>query len=115
MKLITVELERQLLKNGVDAAAGHNTAHYPPVLKLFTPWANATWLITERDPEDPDLLFGLCDLGVGEPELGYVRLSELMALRGPAGLKVERDRWFQPHLSIAEYATLARAERRIST
>ena len=31
-----------------------------------------------------------------ENELGYFNLHELQALRGPAGLKVERDRWFDP-------------------
>ena len=54
------------------------TAGIPlPVVKLFTPDASATWLLTELDPADPDLAFGLCDLGLGCPELGYVRLSEL--------------------------------------
>lgn len=56
MKLITKEIERQLLKNG--ATPGED---YKPVLKIFCPWGAATWLITEMDPEDPDILFGLCD------------------------------------------------------
>ena len=30
-----------------------------PVVKLFTPDANATWLLVELDPEDSDLAFGL--------------------------------------------------------
>ena len=47
----------------------------------LTPDAGVTRLLTELDPGDEDLTFGLCDLGVGEPELGYVRISELQALR----------------------------------
>jgi hypothetical protein len=45
-----------------------------PVVKLFTPGAGAAWLLTELDPDDPDIAFGLCDLGLGFPELGSVRL-----------------------------------------
>lgn len=31
-----------------------------PLIKLFTPDAGATWLLTEVDPDDPDRAFGLC-------------------------------------------------------
>jgi hypothetical protein len=47
------------------------------VVKLFNPCGAATWLLTELDPDDPDIGFGLCDLGLGSPELGSVRISEL--------------------------------------
>jgi hypothetical protein len=30
------------------------------VVKLFTPDAACTWLLTELDPDDPDIAFGLC-------------------------------------------------------
>ncbi|MET1755530.1 DUF2958 domain-containing protein [Novosphingobium sp. RD2P27] len=44
---------------------------YPPsVIKLFTPDAQARSLLSEADPRDPDLAFGLCDLALGFPELG---------------------------------------------
>ena len=61
-------------------------------VKLFTPWAGWTWYITEFDGEDT--LFGL--VSGHEVELGYVSLAELEALRGPSGLRVERDRHFEP-------------------
>lgn len=38
-----------------------------PVVKLFTPDAGATWLLTEVDPEDHGSAFGLCNLGLGFP------------------------------------------------
>lgn len=39
---------------------------------------NADWFITEKDMEDQQIqAFGLCDLGMGHPELGYVSLEEL--------------------------------------
>jgi hypothetical protein len=47
------------------------------VVKLFTPWAWATWFLTELHPNDPDVALGLCHLGMWMPELGYVRILEI--------------------------------------
>lgn len=69
MELITAEIRGALFANGRRAAQGEDIDPLP-VVKLFTPDANATWLLTEVDVEDPDILFCLCDLGVGSPELG---------------------------------------------
>ena len=118
MKLITAEQRAQLIANGIAQRSATNTGialDFEPVVKLFTPDANATWLISELDPEDPDLAFGLCDLGLGEPELGYVRISELGSPRGPPGLPIERDLYFWPGQTIAGYADQTRTERRIVT
>jgi hypothetical protein len=84
-----------------------------PVAKLFTPDAGATWLLTECDPDEPDRLFGLCDLGLGFPELGYVSLTEITSIRGPLGLPVERDRHFVACKSLTAYAEEARIKGRI--
>jgi hypothetical protein len=77
------------------------------VVKLFTPDAGATWLLTEIDPSDPDIAFGLCDLGLGETELGYVSLSELADVRGQIGLPIERDLYFKATKTLSEYAAEA--------
>jgi hypothetical protein len=107
-ELLTVEDRDQLLVNAIAGDRDH-----PPVVKLFTPDANATWLISEVDPDDADRLFGLCDLGLGHPELGYVSLAELSALRGPLGLPVERDEHFIPKTLLSIYADEARGKGRI--
>jgi hypothetical protein len=102
--LITPELRSRLLANG---SAKQETDHVP-VVKLFFPCSAATWLITEMMPDNPDILFGLCDLGMGFPELGYVSLSELEAVRGPLGLGIERDAGFEPKHPLSVYADAAR-------
>ena len=84
-----------------------------PVVKLFTPDAGATWLLTEIDPTDYDRAFGLCDLGLGEPELGYVSLGELATVRGPLRLPIERDAAFTGGKLLSEYAIEAQRMRRI--
>src|SRR3546814_8413576 len=72
--LIPSELRARLLHNGARAASDEQ--HDPfPVVRLHTPDANASWLLTELDPADPDLAYGLCDLGLGAPKLDYVRLA----------------------------------------
>ena len=92
MKFHMSAQRQRLLRNG--QASRERDIDHVPVVKLFTPDASATWLLTELDPDDPDRAFGLCDLGLGCPELGYVSLAELAALRGPMGLPVERDMHF---------------------
>lgn len=108
MKLITDAQRAQLLAHGTVTASGGT--HDPlPVVKLFTPDANATWLLAELDPQDPDLAFGLCDLGLGCPELGYARLAEITAVCGPLGLAVERDLHFAADRPLSAYTDDARA------
>ena len=78
------------------------------MVKLFTPDGQCTWLLTELDPDDRDIMFGLADLGLGCPELGYVSLSELESVRGQLGLPVERDRYFSTSKTISAHAAEAR-------
>jgi hypothetical protein len=107
MKLITEALAKQLTRNGELNAngGGHD---FKPVLKLFSPVGAATWLITEREPDYPDILFGLCDLGMGFPELGSVSLTELLSIRLPFGLRIERDLHFVARWPLSVYADAAR-------
>jgi hypothetical protein len=110
MKLFTAQQHQQLLRNGQTRDKDHF-----PVVKLFTPDANATWLLTEIEPEEPDIAFGLCDLGHGFPELGNVYLPELIALRGRLGLPIERDLHFTAAYPISVYARAARRRSQITT
>ena len=109
-KLITDEQRAQLLANGRDSI---ENPHFDPlpVVKLFTPNAGATWLLTELDADD--IAFGLCDLGQGFPELGYVSLAELESLRGRWGLPIERDLHFVADKQLSAYAREARMAGRI--
>jgi hypothetical protein len=105
--LIPNDIRERLLANGARSAAGEDI--YPvPVVKLFTPDANATWLLTELDPDNPTLAFGLCDFGLGSPELGSICLHEIAKVRGPLGLPVERDLHYTETRPISVIASLAR-------
>lgn len=110
--LLTDEQRARLLANGhanlERINKGRDTHDWQPVVKLFCPWGAATWLLSELDPDEPEIAFGLCDLGMGSPELGNVSLAELAAVRGPGGLTIERDQHFKPTKSLAAYADEAR-------
>jgi hypothetical protein len=106
MKLITREIELKLKKN-MALPEGERE----PVVKFFGGGA-CTWLISEKEG---DILFGLCDLGLGGAELGYVSLSELESLKFPPfGLGVERDSWFEADKTLSAYADEARELGRIA-
>jgi len=130
MRLFTKAILKKLTANGASdfeaIAYGRGaTEDFVPVVKLFTPDGAATWLLTaleldtdgeggERALAPTGRAFGLCDLGMGFPELGYVSIDELMELRGAMGLPVERDRWFKGSKPLSEYADEARAKGRIA-
>lgn len=103
MQLITDAIRADLLANG-ERFVADEAFDPPPVVKLFTPDAGATWLLASLDPAEPDIAFGLCDLGVGYPELGLVRLSEIEVVRGAIGLPVERDLFFEADRPLSAYA-----------
>jgi hypothetical protein len=111
-KLITDEQRVQLLANGRQSLEQDNFDP-APVVKLFTPDAGATWLLTEIDPDDHDHAFGLCDLGLGYPELGWVSLAEIATVRGRLGLPIERDLHFAAQKRLSAYAREARLAGRI--
>ncbi len=85
-----------------------------PVVKLFHAYGRGTWLFTEWD-EESDQLFGLCDLGMGFPELGYACLGEMQHMQNRFGWQmIERDTSWSANMTLGEYADKARREQGIS-
>ena len=114
MKLLPQELKAKLLKNGAVNAANiardGKTVDFPPVVKFFAPGGAATWLVSEMD-EDENRMFGLCDLGMGCPEMGTtISLHDLSTVRLRPGLRIERDMHFKADKTLTEYADEARAK-----
>jgi hypothetical protein len=116
MMLLTKAQRKQLLDNGRRQAAVKGTPaeiDFFPVVKLFDPCGAATWLLTEIDPDDETVAWGLCDLGMGFPEFGTVSLNELAAVRGRLGLGIERDLYFKARGPISAYIEAASKADRI--
>lgn len=113
MKLLLKNHRAKLLANhlATKAAKGADLRHNP-VVKFFGGGA-CTWLISEMD--ENGYMFGLCDLGFGTPELGYVYLAELEDIRfPPLRLGIERDMYWTANKTLTEYADEARVLGRIA-
>lgn len=107
--LTTADERAQLLANGEVRAAGRSIDPLP-VVRLFTTDAHATWLLTALDPADGDTAWGLIDLGIGMPELGTVKLSDLAAIVGPRRRPIQRDQYFRASRPLSEYVRLAQID-----
>ena len=96
MMLLTQENRRKLPPlYAQDGLGGRAVAH----VEFFTPDSDWSWYAVGFDGEDT--FFGLVE-GF-ETELGYFRLSELQAARGPHGMPIERDLYWRPK-TLAEIA-----------
>lgn len=104
VNLIPSQLRARLLDNGARTANGEDHDPYP-VVRLVVADGPASWLLTELDPDDPDLAYGLCDLGLGAPALDYVRLSDLASV---AGENVRCDTDFAARQRLSAYLREAR-------
>ena len=69
MELITQTIREALLRNGrIRLSADVNGSpeiDFYPVVKLFTSDAGCTWLLTELDPQEPDICPGFAAMRVG--------------------------------------------------
>jgi hypothetical protein len=101
-KEISKKLDDNYRANQKRIHRGDIEIDFEPLLRLFTPDANCTWLLTELDPVT-DIAFGWCDLGLGMGELGYVSFQELSEIRGRFGLPIERDLHFEAEHPLSWY------------
>ena len=91
----------------------HKQGHDPqPVVHLYLPGSSHQWLLTEIHTED-DVAFGLCDLGAGFPELGYVDLREVLAATASVNAELRCNLAFRPVAPLSVYAEQARRAQRI--
>ena len=91
----------------------HQNGHDPqPVVHLYLPGSSHQWLLTEIHTED-DVAFGLCDLGAGFPELGYVDLREVLAAADSVNAELRCNLAFRAIAPLSEYAEQARRAQRI--
>ena len=65
------------------------------VVKIYNPYGKGTWFIMNSDPNDPDYLWGIANLGYG-PEVGSISRSDLENYRNRFGWGFERDLSFRP-------------------
>lgn len=100
MKLLTDELIKRFEK------VGRQEEKKDPVViaKFFNPTGAGTWFATEYDPKSKNFFGYVSIFRDWNDEWGYFSLEELESLRGPFGLGIERDIYFnsKPFSQISE-------------
>ncbi len=108
MPFLTDEQRRAMVANGLARARGEDIDPYP-VLKLYTPDAGASWVLTALDA-DGDTAYGFIDVGTGFPELGTVSLTMLAGIKGPKGLPVAVEPQYKARKTLSAYVADAQRD-----
>ncbi len=107
-KLLTQALEKRFAQIGSQDGRGDEAII---VAKYFTPDSSWTWFATEYLPEERNF-FGL--VSGHEIELGYFNLDELASVRGPLGLPIERDLYWN-ECTVGEIRRQLESTRRVAS
>ncbi len=93
MKMLTKAVKKILPKLGTTEKV--ELAEKTVVVKFFCPWSDWTWYAFEGEEIEGDTIFFGMVHGF-EKEMGEFSLNELESVRGPLGMKIERDLHFVP-------------------
>jgi hypothetical protein len=102
--LMTPDEHRRLVENGSIINSGRD---HKPVIKLHIPMIGSAWLLTEIMPVRTNIAFGLCDMGLGSPEIGYVNLDEFLDILDRTNLTTLRDNAFTAMYPLSTYKNAA--------
>ena len=99
MKLFTKDIDTKLFE---QYAKGSDLENQMVVAKIFNPYGSGTWYLLNSDPEDPEYIWAIVDMG--DIEVGSVNRSDLENIRiKPFMLGLERDLSFRPVNALELY------------
>jgi hypothetical protein len=91
MKLFTKDIDKRLFQQYQN---GSDLDSQVAVAKIFNPYGNGRWFLLNSDPQDPDYLWAIVQMG-DVVEVGSVLRSELESVRvSPFKFPLERDLGF---------------------
>jgi hypothetical protein len=91
MKLFTKDIDKKLFQQYQN---GSDLDSQVAVTKIFNPYGNGRWFLLNSDPQDPDYLWAIVQMG-DVVEVGSVLRSELESVRvSPFKFPLERDLGF---------------------
>ena len=97
MKLFTKDINQKLF---AQYRIGSDLNKQKVVAKIFNPYGIGRWYLLNSDPNDPDYLWAIVQMG-DNVEIGSVSRSELERARiKPFGLPLERDTYFSDRVAI---------------
>ncbi|GAA3913589.1 DUF2958 domain-containing protein [Chitinophaga oryziterrae] len=98
--LFTNTQYQQLLQNGSNKIKRWDLH---PVAKLTMPGHAFSWLLTDIDPQDPNVGYGLYIEFDGFIAYGSVDLKELLTIKDEMGFGIENDPSFNAKFSLEVY------------
>lgn len=103
-ELLTDEQMDKLKQIGLSEEENENQV---PVVRLHIPGKEAYWLFSCIVSGTEQMAYGIFEIGLGSPELGYFDLSEIAELKFEGGLELENDLQFKGEHSLMKYADIA--------
>jgi hypothetical protein len=92
MKLFSKEIDKKLFS---QYSKGSDLDNQVVVTKIFNPYGNGRWFLLNSDPQEPDYLWAIVQMG-DVVEMGSVTRSELESVRvSPFRFPLERDLSFR--------------------
>ena len=92
-------LTKVLLKRFAQVGRQEDKKDPVVIAKFFNPAGAGTWYATEYDPQDK-MFFGYVSIfGDWNDEWGCFSLKELEDFKGPFGIGIERDLYFDERLA----------------
>lgn len=116
--LFSKDQRRRLVANGkaqMKAVENNGWIDQDPIVELSIKRAGVRCLLTHVRPDDPDMAYGLVDLGSGQPTLTEVSLGWLTEFAGLLGLQVYNNPNFRVIGSLSLYYVWAKRAGRIAT
>jgi hypothetical protein len=84
-----------------------------PVARLFHSMCSWSWLLLARNPDEPQVAYGIADLGTGSVEIGLIDLEEVRQIPSVIGTGVQVDRWWSPGARASGYLANAASTGRL--
>ena len=110
---LTLSQFAQLATNSLPQNTGKN--HYPVAKFTLNSYGiTSTFLLTEIDPIDNDLAYGLYDFGTGKPTFGYISLSEIEMTTHISKNTFASEKDFYATYPISVYSAAANLTGRIT-
>lgn len=109
MKIFTDGVYARLLENAKDHGQDH-----VPVVSIQAPEHRLIWLLTKVYPKNVDIAFGLCDPGMGFPEIGDVSVSEILRVYACLGLHIDMGFHQKASFPLSVYAKAASIQQAIT-
>lgn len=104
-------LRDKLLANGRKQQEALQTGEeidFVPVVRLMDRDTGCCWLLTELDPENPEIAYALSDYQNGNAELEELSLTELQAACRGTAFGIEIDTEWTPAGTLSAYVAAAK-------